>query len=196
LGRSLAFPALRYVLDRFHAGGHTDPWCIANVYPLLPENAAAIKILTHRRARSFSIGWLATSTYFLRWAGGQGTSTRKKLFSSATTRRSRVGRRRLCHRFRRRGLRRRPPPLPRLLPPPRAACEPRQSGRRACRASERLGPRGSYRWWTQPLLVRGVAVRAIAPRPTPARRGARAAACLVQVTERSWCLLCSECPRW
>ena len=68
LGRPLAFPALRYVLDRFHAGGHTDPWCIANVHPLLPENAAAITNI-NSSACEVLFHWLARYKHVFRKMG-------------------------------------------------------------------------------------------------------------------------------
>eukprot|EP00974_Lingulodinium_polyedra_P058426 5626555-Lingulodinium_polyedra.AAC.1 len=34
--RSLAHPALRYVVDRWHARNHVDAWCLANCHPDAP----------------------------------------------------------------------------------------------------------------------------------------------------------------
>lgn len=33
---SLAYPNIIYVVDRFHARGHVDPWCLENVHPKSP----------------------------------------------------------------------------------------------------------------------------------------------------------------
>ena len=43
LAARLAYPAIRYVVDKLHAKGHVDPWCKANCLPDVPENAAAIR---------------------------------------------------------------------------------------------------------------------------------------------------------
>eukprot|EP00973_Karenia_brevis_P060630 8432783-Karenia_brevis.AAC.1 len=29
---------MRYVIDKLHAKGHTDDWCLANVHPDVPAN--------------------------------------------------------------------------------------------------------------------------------------------------------------
>ena len=36
VSRVLAHPEIRYVVDRFHARGHVDEWCIANCSPKAP----------------------------------------------------------------------------------------------------------------------------------------------------------------
>lgn len=59
LAEKLSYPRMRYVLDRFHASAHTDPWCKENVHPGTPENVAllgdrntsACEILFHWLAR-------------------------------------------------------------------------------------------------------------------------------------------------
>ena len=42
LGRRLAFPAVHYITDSFHASGHIDPWCLANCHPSAPGNAELV----------------------------------------------------------------------------------------------------------------------------------------------------------
>ena len=39
LANPLTYPSMKYILDKFHAKGHVDPWCTANVAPDTPENA-------------------------------------------------------------------------------------------------------------------------------------------------------------
>lgn len=35
--KHLAYPEMRYIIDRFHARGHVDAWCLANCHPKAPE---------------------------------------------------------------------------------------------------------------------------------------------------------------
>ena len=35
--RSLAHPAIRYIIDKFHARGHVDPWCLEHCHPKAQE---------------------------------------------------------------------------------------------------------------------------------------------------------------
>ena len=42
LASTLADPQMKYILDRFHASGHKDPWCLAHVHPGTEENAALL----------------------------------------------------------------------------------------------------------------------------------------------------------
>ena len=39
LAGKMAYPALKYVVDRFHSKGHVDPWCRDNCLHTTAENA-------------------------------------------------------------------------------------------------------------------------------------------------------------
>ena len=39
LGKRLEYPTMKYIVDRLHAKGHVDPWCLANCHPDVPGNA-------------------------------------------------------------------------------------------------------------------------------------------------------------
>ena len=39
----LAYPSIKYIIDKMHAKGHVDTWCKANCHPDVPENAEAIR---------------------------------------------------------------------------------------------------------------------------------------------------------
>lgn len=43
LAARLAYPSIRYVVDKMHAKGHVDPWCKANCHPDVPQNADAVR---------------------------------------------------------------------------------------------------------------------------------------------------------
>ena len=72
LGRSLAYPQMRYILDRFHSSGHKDKWCLDNVHPETEENApivagvntSACEILFHWWAR-----YKHSFRHMSRWTG-------------------------------------------------------------------------------------------------------------------------------
>ncbi len=36
--KTLAFPRMHYVTDRFHGRNHVDPWCLAHCSPDVPAN--------------------------------------------------------------------------------------------------------------------------------------------------------------
>ena len=39
----LAYPRIQYIIDKMHAKGHVDKWCIENCHPDVPKNAEAIR---------------------------------------------------------------------------------------------------------------------------------------------------------
>ena len=43
LAKRLAFPSMKYVIDKLHAKGHVDAWCVANCVPDSPGNAELLK---------------------------------------------------------------------------------------------------------------------------------------------------------
>ncbi len=40
MAKKLAYPGMKYVVDRFHSRGHVDAWCKANCLHTSPENVA------------------------------------------------------------------------------------------------------------------------------------------------------------
>lgn len=65
LAASIAYPAMRYILDRFHAPGHVDPWCLANCHPENDENKGC---MTGVNSQSCEIlfQWLARYKHIFR----------------------------------------------------------------------------------------------------------------------------------
>ena len=45
LTNRLRHPRIRYILDRMHATGHSDPWCIRECHPDAPQNAQLVQDL-------------------------------------------------------------------------------------------------------------------------------------------------------
>ena len=43
LEASLAYPQMQYVVDKFHARGHVDPWCKQNCHPEAAGNKELIQ---------------------------------------------------------------------------------------------------------------------------------------------------------
>ena len=41
--KALAYPAIKYILDRFHARAHVDAWCLQHVHPEIDENAQLVE---------------------------------------------------------------------------------------------------------------------------------------------------------
>ena len=68
LAADLAFPAMTYILDRFHAPAHVDPWCVQNVHPGLDCNRACVDGRnTSRCEQCFS--WLRRYKHMFRTMG-------------------------------------------------------------------------------------------------------------------------------
>ena len=51
LASAMAHPRVKYVIDRFHAKGHKDPWCLANCMWSSPENEELIQQLRRPGAK-------------------------------------------------------------------------------------------------------------------------------------------------
>ena len=39
LAASLAYPAMKFIVDKFHSRAHVDEWCVKHTSPKAPENA-------------------------------------------------------------------------------------------------------------------------------------------------------------
>ena len=70
--RAISYPALLFALDRFHARGHVDKWCLENVHPGVDELSAALDgVNTSRNEILFQ--WLARYKHTFRkmnqWTG-------------------------------------------------------------------------------------------------------------------------------
>ena len=68
LATELAYPNMIYILDRFHARGHVDPWCLANVHPDVEENAKHIEGKNTSACEIF-FSWLARYKHSFRKMG-------------------------------------------------------------------------------------------------------------------------------
>eukprot|EP00973_Karenia_brevis_P076934 10683128-Karenia_brevis.AAC.1 len=68
LAQQIAYPSLKFVLDRFHATNHVDEWCIENVYPETDENSPLLEgINTSRNEILFQ--WMAKYKHMFRKMG-------------------------------------------------------------------------------------------------------------------------------
>jgi hypothetical protein len=66
--RAISYPALLFALDRFHARGHVDKWCLENVHPGIDELSAALEgVNTSRNEILFQ--WLARYKHSFRKMG-------------------------------------------------------------------------------------------------------------------------------
>ena len=83
-GRSLAYPRMRGLLDRFHANGLKDNRCLLNVHPETEENKEIVDGLDTSRARFSFSGGRATSTPFATCLGGRGIFVSRKCSSGTT----------------------------------------------------------------------------------------------------------------
>jgi hypothetical protein len=54
----LSYPKMKFILDRFHASGHKDDWCLQNVHPAVPENAELVEGV-NTSACEILFSWLA-----------------------------------------------------------------------------------------------------------------------------------------
>jgi hypothetical protein len=72
LASSISYPRLKFVLDRFHASGHVDPWCLQNVHPATQENAPLVAG-QNTSANEILFAWLARYKHIFRkmnrWTG-------------------------------------------------------------------------------------------------------------------------------
>ncbi|CAE7578556.1 unnamed protein product [Symbiodinium sp. CCMP2592] len=58
MAASLAFPNVRYIVDKFHARGHVDEWCRLNCHPGLEENKACVEEI-NTSICEITFSWLA-----------------------------------------------------------------------------------------------------------------------------------------
>jgi hypothetical protein len=65
LAQSLAHPNMHYVLDRFHASGHTDLWCKEHVHPKCAEHAHLVEGLNSSRCEIL-FSWLRKYKHMFR----------------------------------------------------------------------------------------------------------------------------------
>ena len=64
LAARLAYPSIKYIIDKMHAKGHTDAWCLAHCHPDVPENALAVLgVRTPACETANSVFWCATSSH-------------------------------------------------------------------------------------------------------------------------------------
>ena len=54
----LCYPSLRFVIDKFHARGHVDPWCRQHCHPDAPGNAERLQ-LVNTSACELLFAWLS-----------------------------------------------------------------------------------------------------------------------------------------
>ena len=68
LAHSLSFPQMRYILDRFHAKGHVDPWCLEHVHP---ENDGNKQLIEGKNSSRCEIlfTWLKNYKHMFRTMG-------------------------------------------------------------------------------------------------------------------------------
>lgn len=67
-GRDLSYPLLRYILDRWHARNHVDPWCKENVHPKNEENQPFVEGQNTSRCEIL-FSWLRKYKHMFRTMG-------------------------------------------------------------------------------------------------------------------------------